>query len=319
MDPSEDLSINDADLPQPASEEERIAGAAAANEAFQLAFGSDSLDAGLSRTNDDPNGGSTPSPDAKGQAADADKGEGSRGKPAGDDKGKDNTIVDDPYAGLDPKIREKLADYDTLQHRYSALHGRLAPTQQQLETLRRENEELRRGRDPGEATPPKKNAKVEKVRGELPEVADAIESAVQDALAERESRARPATREVPGNGGDDAGNANSGQQGARGQDPAALLEASHKDWREVMKSADFRLFVSAQGAEHSARINGSNDAGEVGAEITRFKENQRRLAEQSERTRSRRLERSVAPRGRPGGGSSAQQSDHDAFLEGFSG
>jgi hypothetical protein len=80
--------------------------------------------------------------------------------------------------------------------------------------------------------------------------------------------------------------------------------------------------AAAQGTEHSARINGTSDAGVIEAEITRFNDHQRRAQESADAARTRgqrRIERGVVPRGRGSPTANAQPTELDAFHDGFYG
>lgn len=318
------VSVNDADLPEPANEEERKAGDAAANAAFRDAFGEEPANARANPTNEDlPTEGRE---HQTGTSAADDRTPGEGGEPRGTktDKTTEGADVKDPYAGLPQEIRDALADREALRHNYAALQGRLTPAQRKIADLEKEVAELRK-KVPAAAAPavaePSSTVKaaMDKVRGELPEVAE-LAAAIREEVMQTTRAAAPAVAAAPAA---DGGSGSGGEAQADPlAEPIAKLSKAFPDWQKTMVSTDFRLFVAAQGTEHSARINGTSDAGVIEAEITRFNDHQRRAQESADAARTRgqrRIERGVVPRGRGSPTANAQPTELDAFHDGFYG
>lgn len=224
------------------------------------------------------------------------------------------TVDDDPFKDLHPKVRDMLAEVTTLKRDHEALKGRLAPTQQKLSRLERENEELRARTAAPAAPAPAAPAseKLEKVRGELPEVAEAIEEAFQRLSAPKPA-VEPAASPAPAR--------------ADETDPtdtaAASLAKVHPDWMQTMNSTDFKLFVAAKGNEYQTEISSTNDPVVVADSLSQFKAHKQRATDAAQRAteeasrRNNRTALAVTPGARQAPAGAGQMTEHDAFLAGF--
>ena len=269
------------------SADEQTAADKAGQDAFALAFGEDA-----------------PAP------ADRAAAERQADAPAGDTGGEQTD--DDPFKDLHPKVRDMLAEVPTLKRNYDALQGRLAPTQRKLAELERENAELKARTA---AAPAPANAAVDRVRGELPEVAEAIESAVQEALGKL-AQQEPRRDQSADHAADDA-TVESAE--------AKALGAKHADWREVMPSTDYRLWVASKGTDYQNEMMSTNDPEKVSVSISEFKAHKKRAegatrqALDDNARRNNRTAGAVAPTGGRSAppGDRSQMSEHDAMIEAF--
>lgn len=300
-----DPELND-EFPQLRSdltEAERAAADKGADDAFRLAFGDDAP--------------GTPEP-AAAPAPAAPSSKESTPEPQGKSSGE---IEDDPFKDLNPKVRDLLAEIPDLKRNAQALHGRLAPTQQKLAQVERELAEARRllaERTPAAAPPAPEASELEqRVRGELPEVADLIREQVAKALGTvREPAAAPAPPAA----------APAAPEPTVEEDPLreqkARLTQAHADWIETMNSTDYKLFVAAQGADFQERVMSSSDPDVVSDSLTKFKTHrdqaQRRTPESDDAARrNNRTQRGVVPSGRTPPGDPGAMTEHEAFLTAF--
>jgi hypothetical protein len=279
---------NDTDQPDQLrsdlSAEQQAAADKGAEDAFALAFGSDT---------------STPAPAAaQEKRIDA---------PAAD---KADTNDEDPFKDLHPKVRDMLAQVPTLTRDYESLKGRLGPTQRRLAETERELAALRAAA-PAPAAPAE-TAEVTKVRGELPEVADAIRAEVRAALgtlAPKEPTERAAAP-APAEQGE--------------SEEAKALASKHADWRQVMPSTDYRLWVAAQGADYQNEIMSTSDPEKVSESLSKFKAHKQRSDTSTRQAldentrRNNRTAGAVAPAGRSAPpGDRSQMSEFDAMMDAF--
>lgn len=302
------------DEPQLRSElsaEEQAASDKGAADAFRLAFGGDT---------DEQPGSAAQAPAAPPAAAPA-PASSTAAAPA-PNTGESRQEDDDPFKDLSPKARELLAEVPTLRRNFDALQGRLAPTQRKLAEVERENAELRRRLDSGApapspaGSPPAANAPsaaLERVRGELPEVAEAIE----EMLARVPTASPPPPAPAPATtaqGGDEAAIDAAGQSLAR----------VHPDWIPTMNSDGYKLWLAGQDRATQDELMSTNDPVIVADALTKFKGHKRRgddLARESADVNARRenrTQRAVAPgRGAPPPGDTAVMSEHDAMVAAF--
>lgn len=219
---------------------------------------------------------------------------------------------EDPFKGFSPKARELFAKIPELENDNRSLRGRVPALQREMEELRRENAALKASREapPPPAAPAAPTA-LDKVRGELPEVADAIDEAFRKLQADRTAATPPPPPPAPAPSADHA------------DDEATILSAAHKDWAPTMNSADFKLWVAVQPEDYQRTVMSTDKAAPVIEALTKFKAHQavaraRADATQTEADRrNKRASRGVTPGGNAAPLTPGVQSEHDAFLAGF--
>lgn len=213
--------------------------------------------------------------------------------------------ADDPFKEFSPAVRDMFAKIPELENDNRALRGRVPNLQRENEEMRREIAALKARQDATPAAPaaPAAPKAIDKVRGELPEVADAIEEAVRNALPPAPPPPAP-TPPAPS---------------PAAADPEELaMNAAHADWQATMNSTDFKLWTAMQ--PDAQVIQTSEKAAPVIDALTRFKAHQTAAATRSTETRqrtSKRASAAVAPSSNGAPVTPAEQSEHDAFLEAF--
>jgi hypothetical protein len=233
----------------------------------------------------------------------------------------------DPFA-QSKMVQKILARQTEQEHALKTSQGRVAALQRELDQLKKAGGPSRAApvanapAAAAEAPPPaepKKHVEREKVRGELPEVAAAMDE--QDAaLAElrrelEESRAaRAAAAPAPAP-------APQAQETPEDVEARQLAELD-PDWAPKMNSDAFKLWLSTQPEDYRQRILSSSKAMEVATALKKFDGFmvQREEGEDpSAQRRNTRVERAVVPRGagsRPGGLKRTPTSA-EAFERGF--
>ena len=217
---------------------------------------------------------------------------------------------EDPFKGFSPKARELFAKIPELENDNRSLRGRVPALQRDLEELRRENAALKAAQAaPTPAAPPPGPSALERVRGELPEVADAIDEAMR-ALKPATVAAPPPPAPAP---------ASSDHE----DDEATILSAAHKDWAPTMNSADFKLWVAVQPEDYQRTVMSTDKAAPVIEALTKFKAHQAAARERANATqteadrRNKRASRGVTPGGNAAPLTPGVQSEHEAFLAAF--
>lgn len=297
------------------TDKEREAADAGAAEAFRLAFGGAS--------NESTQVASAPAPAPSPSAAPA-PAEARQVDAAKDDKSGTAADDTDPFKDLHPKVRDMLAEVPSLKRNYDALHNRLAPVQQKLSAVERENAELRRQLDERTTAPASKASPEDaatdelrqRVAGELPEVTDLITAEIQRALRGIDPVASMfALQQVK-----------TERIETRDDGPsqeAQSLAKVHPDWVPVMQSSDYKLWVASQPREFEQEVMSTNDPVIVADSLTKFKAHTQRAAERvteardAEARRQNRTQRGLTPGGRtapPGGQAMTEQ---DAMLAAF--
>jgi len=219
--------------------------------------------------------------------------------PKADDPGSEG---DDELAGLPPKVRAMLDEFQQIKQAVQAVPGleqRLRKTEGRIGDLN-----TRLPAPPPPAAP--KLEKVERVRAELPEVAEAIEEFVQHHLK------APQTADKPE---------------AQADDPALLLDRVAPDWRSTVQQPGFVNWVKAQGNEYHNRIEGTSDPAEMLDAVTRFKahalaqaQQEREAAASAQRvaqTRQSRASAAAVPAGAGRRAPTPASTLDDAFAAGF--
>ena len=224
--------------------------------------------------------------------------------------------ADDPFAGFSPKARELFAKIPELENDNRSLRGRVPVLQRENEDFKRRNQDLERRLKALEDQPPAARAApaeltaLERVRGELPEVADAIEEATRGLRQAAAAPPPPPEPKTPVN--DD-----------HEDDEARILGATHADWAPTMNSTDFKLWVATQPDEYSRAVMTSTKAAPVVEAITKFKAHQatardRVTAAQTEAARrNKRASRGVTPSGNAAPLTPEGQTEHEAMLAAF--
>lgn len=265
-------TTQDHDVP---TDDDRAKADADANAAFEQAFGNESTTSATGSSNapaDEPAAAPAPATTESASAPAAPAPSPAAAKPA------TNTEEhDDPFAGLHPKVRDMLGNHQKL----AAQAGRVPGLTSRIDKMARELEQLRSERaaapapSPTPSAPTPAQVAIDQIRGELPEVADAIELALnqRETAAPKPAPAAPAAAE-PTAGDDD--------------DPVATAQATalrevHPDWDKTMVSNDFQLWLGTQAPEYQEKVQNTNMAVIVSAALTKFEGHQRDAAEAATR------------------------------------
>jgi hypothetical protein len=247
--------------------------------------------------------GDKPAP-AKDEAADE------AAKPAPDDAAASApapTAPADPYAGLSPEVRDRLAKLDKLEQHNRSMDGRFAAMKKELDALKA---------SAPPPPPPPKPPKREAVRGELPEVADAIDEAVQE-LRDELAKDRPSAAAPPSSPQDAT------EPPAKSQEELDLEEV-HPDWVKKLGGTDFNLWLTSQPADYAAKVRTSSKATQIAAALTRFdsdmarrSEAQKAAAATSDSRKTRVAASATASRGnaRPPPGPSTEEDEEEAAFQ----
>ena len=160
----------------------------------------------------------------------------------------------DPYAGLPETVRALLAQVPTLKHSLDSANGRIAAMQKRLEALP--------PAAPPAPPPAPLRPKLEAVRGELPEVADAIEEAfaLRQAVQEAEATAAAATKAAATTPvSDDART-----------DEETLLDELHPNWVAKLGGNDFQLWLTQQSPEYANKVRSTGKAAVITDALAKF-------------------------------------------------
>lgn len=220
---------------------------------------------------------------------------------------------DDPFAGLHPKLRDMLGNHQKL----AAQAGRVPGLTSQVTRMARELEALKKERaaapapTPSPAAPTPAQAAIDQIRGELPEVADAIELALNQKTPAAPTPPAPAPAADPG--------------GDAETDQAAALREVHPDWDVKFMSPDFQLWLGLQPAEFQTKVQTTDQAVIVSHALTKFDAHQAAVAgrtqraEEAERQRKRLGAAPAVPGSRtpPRTPAGTYTSEEDAFNAGF--
>jgi hypothetical protein len=191
--------------------------------------------------------------------------------------------VEDPFASLPPAVRDLLARVPALEARLEqttrvanmvpALQSRLDKLNAQAATT-----------DPVPAQ--RKYAKVEALRNELPEIADALDEIVKDRhpapVAQQPEPRQPAM-------------------------PAASEASPHEEaltsvrptWADDLVSNDFQLWLARQPRDYQAQVQNTSKAGDILQALGRFDafKTQTTSTQQLSQQRSTRMAAAVTPQG----------------------
>lgn len=211
---------------------------------------------------------------------------------------------DDELAGLPPKVRAMLDEFQQIKQAVAAVPGleqRLRKTEGRIGDL---NTRLPAPPPPA----PPKLEKVERVRAELPEVAEAMEEFVEHHL-----KALKPSAQV--------------ENSSTGDDPALLLDRVAPDWRGTVQKPEFSEWVKAQGGDYHARIDQTTDPAEMLDAVTRFKAHElaktkyqqdaQAEAQRIAQTRNARTSAAAAPAGAGRRNPTTANTAEQAFSESF--
>jgi len=216
----------------------------------------------------------------------------------------DETKDVDPFADLPQVVKARLAQLPQFEHQLRSERGR-------REALERKLREL-------EAATPKekpKSERIEKIRSELPEVADALEE-----IASRhvEPPAAEPVKEEP---------QRSQEELDRDLlDANPLLTAEHPNWLETVRTADFNVWLGNQPPAYRQRLQQTDSEHDLARAMVHYSTYQQaaaqRVAEAQQRaaaakvtqTRQARVQEAVTPKGAGARRDPAQSTELDAFL-----
>lgn len=207
-------------------------------------------------------------------------------------------VAPDPYAGLPKEVRDQLALIPGIQHQLRSAEGRLA-------AMQRAQEAARQTAAPAPAKP--RFEKVEKIRGELPEVAEAME----ELFNHREPEPQPAAQA-------DAADAEITRE-------EAALSEEYPNWQATLGGTDFNLWLTTQAPEYQQKVRSTSKAATITAALARFDVHHSQSQEQQRRTQdvaAQRQQRVVASaavqkgNARPAAQSSIEDEEAD-FVTGF--
>lgn len=215
--------------------------------------------------------------------------------------------VVDPFAGVPEPLKALVARIPQLEQDLRSANGRLAALQR----------ERARGAQPPAAPAQREPIpEVERLRNDMPDVADAVNAAFERAMAPAPAPAAPA----PAAQQDD--------------DPlseeAKVLGALHPEWEEKILSTEFNLWLETQPANYRELVRGATSAAPIVHALNGYGQYTSRLQQQLQQQqaaaaeaarlqqqRQARVAGSATPRG--AGRPAAQQveTEDDAFLAGF--
>ncbi len=244
-------------------------------------------------------------------------------------KKKDEPAPDvDPFAGLSEPVRDALARVTTLEHDVRATRTRSDELAGRVAALQRENDLLKQRTAPASAaadretdapTPPK-NTRREKVRGELPEVAEAMDELDEQMAAFRAAKAAETPSPAPA---PSPAAATSPAQAAEDLEAQALA-ALDPDWGTKIGSTAYQLWLSTQPEQDRLLANGTDKAIVLAGYLKRFDkftagvETRTRQQTETSSRRDNRTARAAAPpssggRGLPTKPLSAEEAFEQAF------
>lgn len=217
----------------------------------------------------------------------------------------------DPFAGLPPAVRELLATIPALRteiettrrmaNMVPALQSRIDKLSQPAPATAHEAVTPSKGRF----------AKVEAIRNELPEIADALDEIANAHLQGREQphQAKPATQmEAP--------------PPAEKSPHEDALDSVRPTWSNDLMSSDFQLWLTQQPADFQNMVARTNRAGDILNALGKFDgfRAQTTTTQQLNQTRTGRMAAAVAPQGdgrRQRVQATAEDEEDAAFAAGF--
>lgn len=204
----------------------------------------------------------------------------------------------DPYANLPKEVRELLAELPALRHEVMSTRGRVASIQSALDKSQASQRQAERADPPARA----RVEKLEAVRGELPEVAEAIEAALDARMQEREAPT-PAPQQPAA---------------TQAKDPEIeLLDAEHPGWVEKFTGTDFRLWLSRQPQQFQDTVMSTSRSGVVITALAKFEKANEAAAAASAASGSKRVDRIASAVTPKGGARPAMRAAPQTEEEGF--
>lgn len=223
----------------------------------------------------------------------------------------------DPYAGLPQAARDALAKASQTEHQLSSLTGRFNALQRQLQEQQAKPAPATAPAAPAPPAAPEKPSKREAVRGELPEVAEAMDE-LEERFKTRTVEPPPPPPPAVTTTSDD-------------QDPAFVaLTKVDPDWQNKLRSTDFELWLLQQKPDYANDVRNTGEAAIISAALARFDvfhASARTEQERKERDRvaleTQRQQRAAAaaerPRGRARAADPPADDEQAAFVAGFEG
>lgn len=223
--------------------------------------------------------------------------------PASPEAPQTDTAAEDELAGLPPKVRAMLDEFQQIKQAVQAVPGleqRLRKTEGRIGDL---NTRLPAPPPPA----PPKLEKVERVRAELPEVIEALEEYVGNHVKSQQP-AQP-------------------QPAADSTETPILAEAFPK-WEETVAGDDFAKWLDAEGAEYANRVKSTTSEAVMLQALTRYDEAKKYASRQTAeaaaaaqrvaQTRQSRATAAAVPAGAGRRAPTPSSTLDDAFAEGFS-
>ena len=240
----------------------------------------------------------------------------------------------DPWADLPEAARKELARIPVLEHESKSNRGRVKGLTDELLRLRQAGAPASApATAPG---PPAQIESLERVRGEMPEVAQAIEDAVRIKLAgaapaaPAPGPAAPAPSPSPAAAPSPAPAPGSAQM----SEDESILAEEYPGWETKLMSTDFQLWLGRQAEDYRSRVMSTDKAGVLMGAFNRFDKTGKVTAPPpgppapapnsgdglAER-RAARASAAVQPRGAAVRSPTQphQQTDEEAFESGFKG
>ncbi len=211
----------------------------------------------------------------------------------------------DPYEGLPQAVRDRLAKVDQLEHENRTLGGRFSAMQKDFNAFK-----ASATRPVENAPAPAKPAKRELVRGELPEVAEAMDELETRLADAQKPKPEPEPAESPAP--------------AEPTQVAKELSKVHPDWANTLRGSDFHLWLGQQAPQYANEIRETDSAVVIAAALTKFdgfraqKAEQQRQKDALAASRKNRVAGSEQPRAgaRPAATPETEDAE-EAFLAGF--
>lgn len=204
----------------------------------------------------------------------------------------------DPFAGLPPQVRDLLAAIPTMRaeletvrrvaNMVPALQSRLDRMHQQPAT---------------EQVPARRSSKIDAIREDLPEIADALDE-LAAGLPQRQEPAAPAPAPA-----------------VQADPQEEVLSSVRPTWADDLNSSDYQLWLSTQPRDVQQRANTTTKAVEILATLTAFDlyRQQTQSTRQTNQSRTTRMAAAVNPQGDGRRQSRAAPEDDEdaAFAAGF--
>lgn len=163
---------------------------------------------------------------------------------------------EDPFAALPPAIRDELAKVTRLQHELEAQRRQVG----QIGALQREIDRLSKLVQPREAPAAPKLEKVERLRQDLPEFAEALDEVTQLVTAQRQEQVAPPPQAEPEQPDVDP----------VVQEQMATLEELRPGWMDTFKSTDYLLWLGRQSPERQQEIRTTKRAAVILRSLNEF-------------------------------------------------